>query len=461
MKIEDLIKNLIKSKLLEKGERVVVGFSGGPDSVFLFHLLKEYKRLEDPTLEICLVHINHMLRGKDADFDEEFSRGIAAENGVDFFSRKIDVQKKVKEQKRGFEEVAREVRYEFFKEVFDEFKGSKIALAHNKDDQIETFLFRMMRGTSLEGLEGIKERRDMYIRPVLNYYKKEILEYLEGNNIPYTVDKTNFENEYTRNSIRLDLIPFLEKRYNPKVKDKIHDLICDIKDINQYLEVDLKKYQIGENLSVNEIVKENKYIQKKIINQFLSRNNLKTDRYKITSMIELLNIKGNKKVSIEKGVFLKKHYDEIIIEKISLDEKPTSNKMEVEHIIRESLDLKYGDYILSLEIIENSQENSLKKIDKNNGKNDCFITNLKKGDKITIRSRKNGDKFIPLGMKSYKRLKDFFINEKIFQELRDSIPLVLKDEKIVWIAGIRGSEEFKYQENNEQNYKVILKLRRN
>ena len=97
-------------------------------------------------------------------------------------------------------------------------------------------------------------------------------------------------------------------------------------------------------------------------------------------MIELLNIKGNKKVSIEKGVFLKKHYDEIIIEKISLDEKPTSNKMEVEHIIRESLDLKYGDYILSLEIIENSQENSLKKIDKNNGKNDCFITNLKKGE---------------------------------------------------------------------------------
>lgn len=460
MKKEDLIRNLIKSELLEKGERVVVGFSGGPDSVFLFHLLKEYKLLEEPTLEICLVHINHMLRGKDADFDEEFSRSIAVENGVTFFSRKIDVQKRVREEKKGFEEVAREVRYEFFQEVFNEFKGTKIALAHNKDDQIETFLFRMMRGTSLEGLEGIKERRDIYIRPVLNYYKKEILEYLESNNLSYTIDKTNFENEYTRNSIRLDLIPFLEKRYNPKVKDKIHELICDIKDINQYLEIDLKKYQIGENLSINEMAKENKYIQKKIINQFLNKNNLKTDRYKVTSMIELLNVKGNKRVSIEKGVFLKKYYDEIIIEKISLDEKQPSNKIEVEHIIRESLDLKYEDYTLSIEIIDNSQEKSFKEIDKNTIRNDFFVTNLKKGDKITIRSRKNGDKFIPLGMKNYKKVKDFFINEKIPQNIRDSVPLFLKEDKIIWISGIRGSEEFKYRENSDQNYKVILKLRR-
>lgn len=461
MKKDYLIKKLVESKLLSEGERVVIGFSGGPDSIFLFELLKEYKKSVDPKLEMCLVHINHMLRGKDADFDEEFSREVARKNGVAFFSKKIDVQQKVKELKKGFEEVAREVRYEFFNEVFKEFKGTKIALAHNKDDQIETFLFRMMRGTSLEGLEGIKVQRDVYIRPVLDYYKNDILEYLHSNNVEYTIDKTNFENDYTRNSIRLDLIPFLEKRYNPKVKDKLYDLMCDIRDINEYSSVDLEKYQVGANLSVEKILKENKFIQKKIINEFLNKNNLKTDRYKITSMIELLSANGNKKVSIEKGIFLKKQYNQIVIEKLSSDNENRDMALATEVEIIESKEIKFGNYILSFDIVENEKSNSLVNEWKNTDNNTFFSTNLKKGDKITVRLRENGDKFIPLGMSNYKKLKDFFINEKIPQEIRNTLPIVLKEDKIVWIAGVRGSEEFKYQRNSNQKYRVILKLRRN
>lgn len=461
MQKDYLIKKLKESRLLSEGERVVIGFSGGPDSIFLFELLKEYKKSVDPKLEMCLVHINHMLRGKDADFDEEFSREVARENAVAFFSRKIDVQQKVKELKKGFEEVAREVRYEFFNEVFNEFKGTKIALAHNKDDQIETFLFRMMRGTSLEGLEGIKVQRDVYIRPVLDYYKSDILEYLHRNNIRYTIDKTNFENDYTRNSIRLDLIPFLEKRYNPKVKDKLYDLMCDIRDINEYSSVNLEKYLVGANLSVEKILKENKFIQKKIINEFLNKNNLKTDRYKITSMIELLSANGNKKVSIEKGIFLKKQYNQIVIEKLSSDIENRDVTLATEIEIIESKEIKFGNYILSCEIVENDKSNSVINECKDADNNTFFSTNLKKGDKITVRLRDSGDKFIPTGMNNYKKLKDFFINEKIPQEIRNTLPIVLKEDKIVWIAGVRGSEEFKYQKNSNQKYRVILKLRRN
>ena len=160
------------------------------------------------------------------------------------------MEEMAKEEKITLEEAGREIRYSFFDEVMEKVKGNKIALAHNLDDQIETFLFRLIRGTSLEGLEGINDTRDnkKYIRPINEIYKKDIMDYLDENNIPYVADSTNLENDYTRNSIRLDLIPFIEKRYNPKFKEKIGNLLKEIREVNEILEPDYSKYIFEDNL---------------------------------------------------------------------------------------------------------------------------------------------------------------------------------------------------------------------
>ena len=204
----EILKLNEEYNLIENNDTIVVGFSGGPDSVFLVEMLK---KLQDFfKFKIYLVHINHLLRGEDADADESFSYDYAKRNNLEIFVKRIPVKEIAKKTGKTLEEVGREERYNFFSEIYNKVGANKIATAHNKDDQIETFLFRLVRGTSLQGLEEINLKYNNIIRPISEIYKKDILEYLNKNEIQYKIDKTNFENEFTRNSIRLDLIPFIK-----------------------------------------------------------------------------------------------------------------------------------------------------------------------------------------------------------------------------------------------------------
>lgn len=458
-----LLSNLLKSKLIEKNDRIVIGFSGGPDSVFLFNLLLEYKKIE-PTFEMALAHVNHMLRGDDAMNDEAFSRDLAKENNIDFYSIRIDVNTLSKELKKSPEEVGREERYKFFNSILKKFHGNKVALAHNKDDQIETFLFRLMRGSSLEGLEGIKTKREIYIRPILNYSKESIINFLHDNAIDYAIDKTNFQSDYTRNSIRLELIPYMEKKYNPKVKDKIFQIIQEIKEINKYLERDNSRYIVENALNLEELIKEEEFIQKKIIVWYLNKNKLRVDRYKIDKISKLINEKKNWKISIENNFFMEKEYKLLKVKKeknpikgVKHLESYKNGINEIKIKLKEDIQINFGDYIIEIYI---KNKDFLNKEEKNGKKSDIFFTNLKINDIITIRNRRGGDRFIPTGMKNHKKIKDFFIDEKIPKEERDKIPLVVFNDEIVWISGLRGSQLFNGDNNKYDRDIIIFKLRR-
>lgn len=451
--IKEIFNSIEEHELLKKGETVVLGFSGGPDSVFLLEILMEYKSKIDRDLKVVLVHINHLLRGEASDGDEEFTKEIGKKYGLKVFSKRVDIEKIGKEEKKGLEEVGREVRHQFFKEVLEEVRGDRIALAHNKDDQVETFLFRLIRGTSLEGLEGIARKRDNYIRPIIDIYKSEIMDYLNENSVPYRTDKTNFENDFTRNSIRLDLIPFIEKRYNPKFKDKIYNLIGEIKEVNRENEIDLQEFLEEEKLSVKKLEKESKYVQKKILNRFLNEKNIKSDRYKIQSVIELLKKGGSKKISLNKEQFLLKEYEYIYIknEKISeFNQKIEKNKGEI--FLKIPGVIKFQEFEITAEV-NNSKNEKIKRGNKE------FLTNLNIGDTLKIRMRNPGDKIIPTGMSSEKKIKDILINAKIPQEQRDNIPIILKENEVVWIGGVRGSEKYKQSGDVEQG--INLTIRRN
>lgn len=437
---KEILEKNRKNKLIEENDKIVVGFSGGPDSVFLVEMLVKLR--ENINFDMVLVHINHLLRGENSDGDEIFSLDYGKKKGLQVFSRKINITELGKDMGLTLEEAGRKARYDLFKEIFEKTGANKIALAHNKDDQLETFMFRLIRGAGLEGLEGIVAKRDIYIRPISEIYKKDIVEYLNENNISYRIDETNLENEFTRNSIRLDLIPFIEKRYNPKFKDKLYFLIEEIREANRVLEMKFEQYMVNNKLSIKKLKQLDKYLLSKVLIQYLYSYGIEVSRKKIQLIEDILYKGGSKDISLNREFILKKDYDFLGIEKNTKKEDNCIKEVELEVPGQ----ITFGDYIieavLSNEILYDKQN---------------FYTSLKKGDKLKIRSRNDGDRMIPIGMISEKKVKDILINEKVPKEKRDTIPLVLHNEEIVWIAGIKGNEKYK---NSDYESCVKLNIRR-
>lgn len=224
-------ENIKREELLCKGDRVLIGFSGGPDSLCLFHLLKRLKKEVGFTMAAC--HINHGFRGSAADEDMEFCRAFCERTGVPFFSKSVRCNEIAKKESLSEEEAGRKVRYDFFGEVMNtklqpEYGKNrvKVALGQNRDDQAETLLFRILRGTGIDGLAGMDfsrwdKRGYEVIRPILNISRKEIEEYCRERGLMPRQDLTNEEALYMRNKIRLNLLPLLEKEYNPKIKNAL------------------------------------------------------------------------------------------------------------------------------------------------------------------------------------------------------------------------------------------------
>ena len=201
----------------ERGENIVLGFSGGADSCALFHLLAE----SGLGLQITAVHVNHGLRGEESDGDEAFCGAITAGYNSTYITYRTDITALAKEKKITEEEAGREFRYQAFAEAAEKCGATKVVVAHNMDDNAETMIMRFLRGTGLAGLAGIPYRRERIIRPLLYTGRKEIEDYLRANNIPFRLDSTNDENDYTRNKIRNVILPQIVSNINPRAAENI------------------------------------------------------------------------------------------------------------------------------------------------------------------------------------------------------------------------------------------------
>jgi len=234
MQVEKTIKN---ENLIKEGERVLLGLSGGPDSLCLLYILSSLQ--EKLKFSLKALHVNHKLRGEEADADEAFVLNCCQSLKIPIKICKIDVEGLAKKEHLTLEEAGRKARYAaFFSENFD-----KIAIAHNKDDQAETVLMRLLRGTGIHGLCAMPyKREDGLIRPLLDISRKQIESYCKENNLQPRIDKTNLEADYTRNKIRLNLIPLLEKEYNPNIKESLIRLSESAAEDDAYLQEEAKKY---------------------------------------------------------------------------------------------------------------------------------------------------------------------------------------------------------------------------
>ena len=437
----EILKVNKKYNLIENNDTIVVGFSGGPDSVFLVEMLKKLQNFIN--FKIYLVHINHLLRGKDAVSDENFSFEYAKKNNLEIFIKRIPVKEIAKEVGKTLEEVGREERYKFFSKIYKKVGANKIATAHNKDDQIETFLFRLIRGASLQGLEGIKIKNNNIIRPISEIYKKDILDYLNKNEIQYKIDKTNFENEFTRNSIRLDLIPFIEKRYNIKFKEKIFSLIEEIRENNQNNSLNLSDFIDSENRIILEKIKFlSNFNKKNLLGIFLNKKNITVNRNKIDEIESLIRSNGTKKIDMNKNYRIVKDYTYLYIEE-KKENCPINNRTVKLKIPSEQI---FDNFKISVNIVENL--NILKQ------KNQYLLDALY-NDIIEVRYRKDGDRIF-LDENHSKKVKEVFIEQKIPKDMRDRLPIFLYNNKIFWIYNVKKAYIPKINKNENKLIKVLI-----
>jgi len=236
-------QTIAKYNMLIAEERVVVAFSGGPDSVALFHLLRSLKK--ELKLEIYLAHLNHMLRGRESDADAAFVRRIAGRYKVPVFIQAKDIRALAKKEKRSVEDAARKARYGFLLNVARQTGAKKIALGHQRDDQAETLLMRFIRGSGPRGLAGIPPVRRvgnrLIIRPLIEVSRKEITSYLNQCRIKYRTDSSNLKTDYLRNRIRIKLLPLLEKEYNPNVRQTLFNLVEILRSNYEYIQMLARK----------------------------------------------------------------------------------------------------------------------------------------------------------------------------------------------------------------------------
>ena len=316
-----VFKTIKKFNLIENGDRLILGISGGPDSMSMLNILKNIRDDKKIDFEIIVAHINHLIR-KEAKLDEDYVENYSRENKIKFYLKRIDVIEYANNNKIGLEEAGRKARYLFFEEVMKQTNANKIAIAHNKNDKIETMIMNILRGTGISGLKGIEPKRENIIRPLIECERIEIEKYCEIQELKPQIDKTNLENEYTRNKIRNIAIPYIQKEFNPNFIETANRLSLLAMETEEYIQKEMEKIyekiKLSESenriiLDLKEFNKEDTFIEKRILLYTISKilgSNHNIEKVNIDDLIKLChNNIGNKylkpnnniKVSINKG----------------------------------------------------------------------------------------------------------------------------------------------------------------
>ncbi len=439
-----------------RGARMVVGVSGGADSVALLYLLNEKKMEEEWSLEV--VHVHHGLRGLEADRDRDFVMGICEKLGLKCHVFHFQLEEEVKEQKMGLEEMGRALRQKAFKEIA---KGDMIALAHHEDDQAETVLMRLCRGTSLQGLGGIKAIAGQIIHPLLHCSRAEIEAFCAERNLIYMTDSTNQETIYTRNKIRLEILPQLEKLY-PKAKKHISNMAYYVTQEDEYMnEMARKIYQSMVRKKSNQIIlpledlkKQHIVLQRRIFLKALQEFGLTKDisAKHIESIEFILKEQGSKELTFPKNIYIYKCYQTLIFQEGQFNMIDFSYTLSFE----EEIFMKECDMMVKMELIpketylDTTKEKDIEYFDFDK----LNMAQMELEEELVCRNRLIGD---VIHLKNgRKKIKEYFINQKIPKQEREKIPLVAINHEIIWIIDEKVSKHYQVDEDTERIVKIEI-----
>lgn len=439
--MKDVYDYLLKDLNLKDNNSIIVGVSGGPDSMALLNLFLELRKEID--LNIVCAHVNHNVR-KESIEEEKFLKDFCNINNIIFEVMKIDNY-----GDDNFQNEARSKRYEFFKSLVEKYNSKYLFTAHHADDLIETILMRISRGSSLKGYSGFQKELqiDNYkiIRPFISKTKKEILKYNKENKIKYVTDLSNEKDKYTRNRYRKYVLPFLKKE-DPNIHEKFEKFSKTLLEYNSYVEEQaikhMKEVYVQQTLNVTKYLKLEDIIKKKIINLILE-NVYHDDLMLITDVhVDLIyklisSEKANQKVHLPNDFIVVKSYDNVVFKK----EKSFKDSYEID--LSGYVNLPNGK---NLEIVESSNitTNFV-----------CRLNSKEISMPLHVRNRRDGDKMKIKGMLGSKKVKDIFIDEKIPMEERNTWPVVLDSlNNIVWIPGLKKST---YDKEKTDLYDIIIK----
>lgn len=410
---------------------IIVGFSGGYDSMCLLDILAKLKEQEEFwEMTVIAAHFNHNWRGEEALKEQEVCRLFAASRGMEFYTTTAPEGLKKSENE------ARIARYDFFEEALEEYDADAVFTAHNKDDNAETVLYRVTKGTGLVGLKGISEKRNCFYRPLLKTTRAEIVNYCEQNNLTPNNDSSNADINYKRNYLRLNIIPALEK-INPSVKDSLNTLAevstSENEIVEEYLST-LRNDVIKDDKIISEAYKKlSCAVKKRFIHEYIQKFDLDYDFKKINEIYEFieanLSRKNGSTLSLATAKWL--YVDEKIIE--TIPHRTTKEKVALpETIINGEGEYNIGEKTLVLK----------KYVEKEififpDAAASFIYADLSKIEMpLTLRTRRDGDIINPFGMRGTMKLKKYLNSKGVSKHKRDEILLLANDNEVLWVVGV-------------------------
>ena len=457
-KVEEYVS---KWDMLKKEDKIIAGVSGGADSIcLLFVLLELQKKIP---FELIVVHVNHGLRGEDADGDESYVKDLCEKYGITCEIYSENVELIAKNRKQSTEEAGRNVRRAAFQKTLEMHGGTKIALAHHKNDSVETFFMNLARGTGIKGLGGIRPVAGEYIRPLLCLTRAEIEAYLHGQGISYREDVTNAGDDYTRNRIRNHVIPYMEREVNGKTVSHISETMAQLQEVQTFLEEQTKKYfetcvkeqENGYLVLEESFTRLPGVLKPLVLKEVLVRISGKEkdlEEVHLQALQMLFEKQVGRRVDLPYNMEGKRVYEGLCLRKRNpVEEKAFCIEIDFEEAT--SKEYQWGEKKILCRLIEKSLKDA-GSVEKSDTK--CFDYDII-SDKVCVRTRQPGDYITIHPDGRTQKLKSFFINEKIPEEERDEILLVADGHHILWIAGMRTNCMYKVCEHTKR----ILEIRIN
>ena len=446
--IDKIVEFLKKYHLEDK--TVIVGFSGGYDSMCLLDILSKIKDLpEFLDLNVIAAHFNHNWRGEESLKEQEVCRLFASSRGMEFYTKTAPSTLKKTEND------ARTARYEFFEEAYEEYDADAVFTAHNKDDNAETVLYRAIKGTGLIGLRGIAEKRNYFYRPLLKIYRSEIMQYCIDNNLSPNQDSSNNDTKYQRNFIRLNVIPVLEK-INPDVKEALNILaenaVSDNEIIEEHLASIRPKVFEGETIKVDEYKKLSVSIKKRLVYEYIQRLGLDYDSKKINEIFDFIETNTNKRngttMSLATALWL--YTDNKIVETIP------HKKQHLCELKEPILVDKEGEYSFGNKTFIIKKFNGGKLFEfPNSTANFAYVDMSAEKFPLKLRTRQDGDIITPFGMNGKMKLKKYMNSKGVSKHSRDDIVLLCDEQEVLWVTGVGLNDKIGVKENPTHVIEIV------
>lgn len=428
-----------KYNMINEGDHIILGVSGGADSLCLLFLLIELQK--EVSFRITVVHVEHGIRGEESLKDARFVEQICRQQQVEFHMESVDIRQIAAREHLSVEEAGRKARYDTFERVLSERGANKIAVAHNRNDQAETMLWNMARGSGMNGAAGIRPVRGNIIRPLLECDRTEIEGYLKDRNVIWREDRTNQEMDYTRNVLRGQVFPLLKEKVNAKSPEHFAALGEEIQRTEEYLDklVNEKLKNIlyleehGGVLLIEELCKEDDFLKERMIRQALKLSGCPLKdltRVHVSQICSLLQGQSGRQTMLPGGWTVRREFEKLHMEKKTLSYSFTEGKIEEKRA--------------KIRIFPNKNQIIPRK------KYTKWFSYDKISNDFQIRTRQPGDYLIINHLGQKKKLKEYLVEEKVPLCIRNQIPLVARGHEIIWVVGYRISENYKITKETKE-----------